>query len=360
MWLRRDEQVASALRELIASGEWGNHLPGYRKLEQRLKVDRETIWKALHKLEAEGWVAPSEPGKRRRILRRGRQKETVESRILLVVGPRPVNDFSPTYRSLFSDLFQKAESRGWHVIYTHFAFDFPRRSVTALRREVVNHAPSRVLLVSPTVPLVKWMTETPLPTFALGGELDPYRDRINGCGFSFGGMVCAAATLLRNKGHQRLLIPMVTGKTMLRELTIARSVEGWARDIPRVELEAMFPEQGEWLPDVLRGFWPKQFATLKPTAVIVKESNELLSLLSYCHRKGIQIPADLSVVQLAGDASNLWLDPVPDRFEFPNAALCRKILQWMEKPPARPTGFETMENSYVPGGSVAAPAKSAR
>ncbi|BCU77184.1 substrate-binding domain-containing protein [Luteolibacter sp. LG18] len=355
MWRGKSEQVADALRDLISSGEWTERLPGYRTLEQRLKVNRETIEKALRRLEEEGWVSPAEPGKRRAISPRRTQDRAPREHSLLVIAPRALHDCSPVQRMLLTRIFQEAESRAWRVIYHHFDFEFPRRAVAAIKRAVSDHRSDRVLLVTPSEPLERWATGAPVPCFRLGGSGTADGLGLPGTGISFSGMVCAAAGMLWEKGHRRLMIPIVSGKDTMRERTIEAAAAGWAKGVPRVELEAMFPDQGDWLPDVLRGFWPREFARLKPTAVIVKESNEFLSLLSYCHRQRIRMPQDLSVVQLAGDPASLWLDPQPDRFEFPVEAICQKTMRWLEQPPAKDGTFEWLEPTYQKGGTVGRP-----
>ncbi|MFD0895571.1 substrate-binding domain-containing protein [Luteolibacter ambystomatis] len=358
MWRGKGEQVADVLRDLIAAGEWTGQLPGYRTLEQRLKVNRETIEKALRRLEEEGWVGPSAPGKRRTICHRSPSKRTGRQSSLLVIGPRPLHDCSPVNRTMLTRIFQEAESRGWRVVYHHFDFEFPRRAVSSMKRSVADHRPDRVLLQTPSEALEKWALSAPVSCFRLGGSGSAKGiQSLQGVGLSFSGMVCKAAAMLWERGHRRLMIPIVSGKQVMRERTIEASAASWARGVPLIELEAMFPDQGEWLPDVLRGFWPREFPRLLPTAVIVKESNEFLSLLSYCHRQRVRIPRDLSVVQLAGDPASLWLDPQPDRFEFPVEAMCQKVMRWLENAPAKEGSFDWLEPTYHRGGTVAGPGK---
>ena len=145
---------------------------------------------------------------------------------------------------------------------------------------------------------------------------------------------------------------MISGKAELRQNAIKASKESWARDVPLAVLEGMFMEQGEWLPDVLQGFWPKAFTRSKPTAVIIKQNQEYLSLLSYCYRRGIRIPDDLSVIQLSSDSYCVWLDPLPDRFEFPVERITRKVEQWLQHPPVKPQGIEFVSAIYRRGGTM--------
>lgn len=354
-WLKKDEQVAQVLRGLIESGEWSGQLPGYRKLERRLHVNRVTIERALDRLESEHLVGSAQQGKRRVILNSSpRQESGMRHQTLLVVGPRALIDFTPTQRAILTGTLQLAESEGWKPIYEYFDFGFPRKAVTQIKRLVADYRPTRIILMLPGVSLAHWAaTKSPIPCFSLGGEVTEVRDRLDGAAVSFNQIVCDAGALLRAQGHRRILIPMVSGKVLFRDKVIQASAESWAADIPIVELKAMFAEQGDWLPDVLKGFWPKAFARLGPTAVIVKENHEYLSLLSYCHRKGIRIPKDLSVIQLSSDPGCAWLDPIPDRFEFPVEKICRRALHWLQQTPHKPHGFESVPAIYLRGGTVA-------
>jgi len=353
MWQTKDDYVIAALRGLIADGEWPDgRLPGYRTLEQRLKVGRKAVEKAIARLETEGQVGPAGTGKRRTILRRGKSAGGLVARTLLIVTPHPVHECSPGTRALLAGIFQSAESLDWKVQFHHFDFNSPRRTAQTMKRTVANYNPERIILYSPSAGLQKWALESPIPCFRVGGVNNAHGKNLPGVGVSFGSLVCAAAGRLWAAGHRRLLIPIVSGRDLMRTATLERSAASWAREVPRVELEAMFPFQGEWLPHVLKEFWPRQFARLKPTAVIVKESNEFLSLLSYCNHRNIRIPEDLSVIQLAADPIFSWLDPQPDCFEFPIAAMNQKVAQWLKRRNGREGTFELLEATYQPGGTV--------
>ena len=112
MWLGKDQQVAQVLRSLIGSGEWGSHLPGYRTLEKRLNVHRETIEKALALLEDEGVVAPAMPGKRREILVDSDRPAVSGERRALMIGPRPIHECSPNQRTTLLEILRSAENHG--------------------------------------------------------------------------------------------------------------------------------------------------------------------------------------------------------------------------------------------------------
>ena len=225
--------------------------------------------------------------------------------------------------------------------------------MNVIKRLVADLVPARILLVSPSSAVEKWADEAEVPCFRVGGTSLGAVLYAGGGGLVCESRLCGRGADSRARGHRQLLIPIVSGKVALRRHALEMSAAGWARTVPRIELEAMFPEQGDWLPDVLKAFWPKQLARTKPTAVIVKESNEFLSLWSYCRKQGIRIPQDLSVIQLAGDPSCLWIDPVPDRFEFPDGELCRAVIHWLDHPPVRDGGMATLAATYVAGGTVA-------
>lgn len=354
-WLTKDEQVAQTLRGLIESGEWSGELPGFRKLQLRLKVHRAVIERALDRLAAEGLVEPAQQGKRRRILQTGsRDLGTGKNQTLLIVGPHALNDYAHTPRASLTGVIQRAEADGWKVIYEFTDFGYPRKAVTQVKRLLADYAPSRLILMSASASLAKWAASmSPVPWFAIGGEVRAVQDQIDGVAVSFSKLVCDACALLRARGHRRILIPMISGRTEFRQHTINASAESWAVDIPLVELEAMFADQGEESPDVLHRFWPKAFARLKPSAVIAKQNKDYLSLLSYCYQKGIRIPEDLSVILLSNDTDCAWLNPPPDSFEIPVEKICRKVMHWLQRTSTKPQGFEYISATYLRGGTLA-------
>jgi len=354
-WLTKDEQVAEALRDLIQSGEWSGQLPGHRRLMQRLKVHRVVIERALDRLVAEGMVEPAQQGKRRGILKAGSGGQGKDgNQTLLIVGPHGLNDYSHTNHTILTSVFQSAEAEGMKVSYEFTDFGYPGKAVTQVKRLLADHAPTRLILMSPSVSLVNWaVSGSTVPWFAIGGDVRAVPDPIDGLGVSFSKLVCDACALFRANGHRRILIPMISGRTVLRKAAMDASTKSWAADIPRVELDAMFANQGEERPDVLARFWPHAFARLKPTAVIAMQNKDYLSLLSYCYQKGIRIPEELSVILLSNDSDCAWLNPQPDCFEFPVKKICRKVMRWLLKPAAKPQGFEFVSSTYLPGGTLA-------
>lgn len=351
-WTYKHQQVAGVLRDLIARGEWVGNLPGYRKLEKRLGVNRSTLERAMEMLEAEGVIGRAEPGKRREIIQAVGNSEDSAEKFLLIVGPRPLDGYSPTPRLLIAQISQNAERLGWKVIYEWCDFGLADKSITRLERMIEDYRATRLILYSPSAEIGYWAEGVRVPCYAIGGDLSPERHQLRGSYVSFSRLVCDAAEMLRNLGHERILIPMVHGKDVMRATAIAASKASWARDIADKELERMFADQGQWLPDVLQGFWPKALASLQPSAVIVKETHEYLSLLSYCNTVGKRIPADLSVIQLSSDTTCTWLKPDPSRFEFPTEKMCRRAIQWLKRPQQHKLGLEMLSAEFLKGGTL--------
>ena len=239
------------------------------------------------------------------------------------------------------------------VAYEHFNFSYPQKAVARLAQLVTDHRPSRLIAMTVIPAFGPWLYRHPLPTFTLGGDMPGYPEWVSSAGISFGRLVEDAGTILRAQGHRRILVPIHAGRTELRNAAIAASAASWAVDIPAVELKAMFPFQGQRLPDIHAGFWPRIMPKLRPTAVIVKDHHEYLSLLSYCIRHGLRIPEDLSVVQLSSDANSTWLTPSPDRYEFPVKRICQIVMRWLQQAPNPVGKIHRLSATHVKGGTVA-------
>lgn len=101
------------------------------------------------------------------------------------------------------------------------------------------------------------------------------------------------------------------------------------------------------------GYWARQFKRLRPTAVLVFETYQYISLLSFCAQTGIRIPQDLSVVCHCYDRSFDWFVPRPAMMPYPGHKTLAHFRQWL-KADLRPIGHKHIGGIFQEGATLAA------
>lgn len=360
-WKAKHVQVVDALRELLAAGEWSGVLPGYRTLAERLEVSRPTLEKALAELTAEGWLAAPGIGRARRILAPALSGRPVsQAKALLLLASESFDELNWESQHALMTLANGAREDGWRVAQDHFPFERFQRPERLLGRTLRNHHPDRVALLLPTRPVVRWFMRQELPFFCFGGEIRWAIGEIEGVSTLLDGMIEQAAGLLRSHGHHRILAPVSHAHGHLRDHFVDHAKQTWAHDLDRTELRKLMPVQAPLQRDAVAANWRKWLEALEPTAVILRDPREQLSLAGFCHKAGIRIPADLSIITLSGEPLQRWMEPVPTVVRVPTRESAKWALQWLRLPAAKPRGCRMLEGELVEGGTVAAPRKTLR
>ena len=93
-------EASAILRTALKEGQWGEFMPGERKLCAQMQIGRDTLRLAIQQLEREGLVSAGEPGKRRRILTKPHTKSKGKGRkrvgLVLYLSPYPLHDLPAT------------------------------------------------------------------------------------------------------------------------------------------------------------------------------------------------------------------------------------------------------------------------
>lgn len=95
------DQTAAVLRERLAQGEWGAHLPGEIELAGLLQVGRNTVRAAIRLLEPEGLLKTTN----------GNRRQIVLSAVFLMA--RPVDEFPPSTGMWIEGARVRLEAQGW-------------------------------------------------------------------------------------------------------------------------------------------------------------------------------------------------------------------------------------------------------
>jgi len=358
-WKSKHAQVVETLRGLLLGGEWHDVMPGYRTLEEILRVSRPTIEKALAELTEEGLLAEAEMGKSRRILAVAPPViPYAHTKALLILGFQPVAELPWCLQHFLGSMSNSAREEGWRVTYDDFAFQHFKNPGGHLERLMKNHHPDRLLLILPTVAVATWLQSRGIPFFCLGGAILDMVNEIDGTGTARTQLVGLAARHLVEKGHNRILYPIAPMYRRSKEVQVDMAME-WGLSLRRSEIERLMPIRKSIEPEAIHAEWRKWFWEMEPTAVLVQYHRDLLSLVGFCNKAGIRIPKDLSVISLSWEPSLRWMNPEVTGVEHPVESCVKWATRWLRLPAGERLGWRMLDGHLLPGGTVGPPRQQA-
>ena len=338
-------RLAEMIEQELVAGTWGDTLPGHRTLMKFFAVSAKTSLAAIDLLEARGIISVGERGKRRRILIDPKETNKAMMNLLLIDGFGYLSGEDQMQMQSYRNAWE-GEGGKVHTV----KFDFPRyhNPSALLRKAVASYSADAILL---HVPPLAWVEAAVRlrPVFLAGGEWKG--NAITGSAYNIKDEVMRLAALLREQGHQRVVVPLdLIGRKMetaVREgLAAGLGVDG---NDPAVA--AFCPVFSESVPAAWQQYWKKIFAKLRPTAVILSTDIQCLSLYGYCSRQGIRIPEDLSLICLETSEYLEWFDPLPTRMRFPVNRATAYFKKWV-RGGCRPMGLKFFSLDYLEGATV--------
>lgn len=346
-------QLAESIYREIEIGTWVDRIPGKRTLAKRFGVNIKTCASALELLERRGCIGKGQAGRERAILMRRKPagKKAKSSRTLLILhqADAALNLEDVQLFRKMGEIWSKSHGNALWV-----GVDYPRyrRPGPFLDKLIQRHSASAIMLH------MCWRNWCPealkrVPTYQAGGARE---NEIEG---SFGASRLSDDSLraikhLRQIGHRRILMPSLTfDEPLWRTLCASFSID-WDERPPVGTWEDYCPRFVETHPDGWEVIWRRSFASLKPTAVVLRDDSLLLSLYSYCFANGLRIPRDLSVILLDHDKLLEYLRPRPTMMRYPIKAALAHFQAWVDND-LRPIGRKNFELEWVGGDSVAPP-----
>jgi len=361
-YLKRSQQVAMELRRRVQAGIWHGVLPGVRVLAAELAVDFKTVMAALEDLERDGVIGKPRGTRPRKILDgRGRDDAAAPATVppdacLLILTPHDEGDDTAT-RELLAGMQEAWSSRFGKV--RRRAVDFGRWKSTdhILGRFIERAAADAVVLFNAPAP---WCASAMAlrPNYLSGGDppesAGQYGLSMFACGI--GREYDRIFRELRGMGHKRILLPMARSGRGLRAFLRDHLLPLWERGQLLGSPDDYVVEVTGDDPAAWSRMWAREFTRLRPTAVIVPEPTQMISLYSHCHTAGLRIPRHLSVASLGDSAELGWLTPPPYRMRFPVRKALKHFQLWIDGG-LKPVGSQSVSLLPVEGRTLAPPPK---
>ena len=342
------EQAAAHLREGLRRGRWAGSLPGVARLAVELGVSTNTVQGALRMLEGEGLLGVHGRGRSRTI----HLGDTAESklRVGILLYNATLGEAPQTAR-LLSQIQHDLKAAGHEVFCA-------AKSQVALRHNVkhiaahIEENPAHVWIVeSGSRQVLEWFAGQAKPCLALFGRTDGLP--IARTGPDKVAAYAAATRCLLGLGHRRIVLIC----RRLRRTPKPGNVEQVFLD----ELAAGGIATGgyclpDWeeTPGGFHALLVSLFRTTPPTALIIDETCFFHSAIAFLARRGIRVPADVSIVATDYDASFFWHHPPVAGMRWENEPIIRRIARWVEAARKGRADRETINYpaEFVPGETI--------
>ena len=352
------DAAAAALREEIANGRWEERLPGARVLAEHLKVSPPTMAAALARLVTEGLISSSGERRSFRVVSQNRRKkQTVPepSRKRLLILTHEVQDqLTETSRNILQRLREQMAARQWKVESQVVDFLHVKNPQRAWNQSIQVDSGTSVIALYGSFALAQWAIRSKVRIFFLGGVTNGLPVPMAAVRSST--MAEAALAKLTGLGHWRIVLPLCDR---------AESFNQRIREVTKTAIEATGkpyirnyhnPETDYLKPDVTWRIVESAFALDPPTAFVLLDWKELVTVHCFISRRGLRVPEDVSLVLLNDQMEAAWFHPGLARFRFPEKRLVQAMVRWLEEGDDGGNLSISPPADFIEGGTIA-PAK---
>ena len=346
-------QVAAYLEEEIRRGRWSEFLPGERSLASSLGVSRRTLTAALGRLQGVG-VVRAEPGRGHRIVAGPSSGGAAETRRIGLLTEKPLDLMRPGATVWVNSLQSLLGDAGFRLDLFHGRKYMGARPERSLAKLLADHPHACWVLAGSTEPTQRWFAQKKVPALVVGTRHGDVA--LPDVDVDFLAMGRHVAGRLVSSGHRRAAIMLSNSAGYIA--SESECERGFRAVLERAGGEALavyHPRDRDGLLRTLRRLYtPRDF----PTAVVVINSLDYLTTISFLTRMGLRVPEDISVVSRTDDAFMMALLPEPTRYRASPHALARRIFRFLlplveGRPLPRPHARIMPE--FIPGQSLAAP-----
>lgn len=349
------DQTATHLRERLASGQWGNKVPGVVRLGAELHVSQTTVRAALRKLEAEGLIAPGGRCRGRQVTAgtgRGARRGLRVGILLHDERPEGQPKSTPLIPDPIALSIQHTLEAVGHEVF------FPRQSQVELDHDVrritrhLRQTPADAwIVVSGSRELLEWFAGQSVPCLALYGRAGGLP--ITRAGPDKEPAFRAAVRHLVALGHRRIVLisRSTRRKPIPGRVEQAFLAELAAHGIPTSDFN--LPEWEE-TPAGFSALLTELFRHTPPTALIIEETPRFVATSQFLARRGIMVPDQVSLVCTDYDESLAWCHPPVAHMTWCNQPFVQRIARWASavREGRRYRATTLLPAEFVPGGST--------
>ncbi len=350
------DRTAEVIESEIAAGRWRDRLPGTRVLARETGVSQPTVAEALQRLASSGIIARSGERKAYRILARQaaatRGKSDVSKRRVVILTHADIGGLPYSTREVIETTRDKLVRRDWEVEIRTFDFLHAKRPHRSWDHIVPMDPSIPLIAVFGRPPIGEWAVKRGLRMAFLGGMRADLPVPVIAVKSSL--LADEAMTLLTKLGHRRIVLPLCDRPPAfaagLKESVKSGLERAGVSYVPSYHT----PESPYQRPEVIWRMLETIFSRSAPTALIVLDWKEFVTISCLLAKLGLRIPRDISVILLNEQAEADWHVPRLACFRFPVQKLALTLVQWTEGK-LRPSGSVNLSADFEENQSLAPP-----
>ena len=345
--------VAEALRTECTSGKWKDRLPGTRVLAGRLGVSPPTVSAALAKLAAAGILSG---GGERRAYRVAKKSSAARAsgvsndrKCLLILTHEDLGQLMDISRHIIEKLWDRMSGKGWKVEVRTLDYLHVKKMQRSWDRLIDVDRHTSVIAIYGRVPLAEWAVKRNVRMLFLGGVTGGLP--VSMVAVRASTMVADAMAKLTALGHKRIVIPLCdrteSFKASIQEVT-RKAIESAGSQYVQSYHN---PDSDYLTPDVTWRIIESVFSKEAPTAFVLLDWKELITVHCLMTRLGLKIPEDVSVVLLNEPSEIAWFHPALAHFRYPVRRFILELARWLEDE-SREVRTISLSADYVEGNSI--------
>lgn len=348
--------TAGIIRRQIEGGRWRDWLPGERRLAQELRVSRGTVRAALAILAA-GQSVRAVSSRGHRVASRRRRRDQGEGRTVIgLLSPEPIETRRPYFALLLAHLREAVAARGW-TLQRHSGESFFGAQAAAHLERLVNQSSCAAwMLFHSTAAAQSWFRERGLPALVAGHNYEgidlPSLDTDHRAAGRHAGLLLAR--------HRHRDVALVVSRRRLPGLVEGEAGfntgfnAGAGRDAATITRLPNDADPAALAAAVTRCLRRRP----RPTAIVVEDPNQYLTVFSAVTALGLAVPTDVSLISRLDDPFLAHLVPPPARYRVEPAAFSRALMGLLARLTTReplPSRGRKIVPDFIAGGSVSAP-----
>ena len=315
-------QIYDYLRAEIDEGTWKDWLPPEHQLSSDLRVSRSTLRKALARLRGEGFLQPVHGMGSRIVAKASGARKIARDPVVGFLSPNPIDHMLTRHTLLVNtlkDLFGREKIGVQFFSGRHYYGKHPAR---ALSRMVAQNSVACWMLVTSSEAQERWFAQREISAVIAGA-------RHPGCklpcvDLDYGATCRHAVGTFLGLGHRKIaLLNENPGNAGHVESELG-FLEGF-RKSSHIDAQPVIQYHRDSVSDVHQILDRLFLQTPPPTAMVIVNSHDYLTVMSYLAEKRLRIPDDLSVISRNHDPNFDYLTPTPACYTYNLDTYARKV-----------------------------------
>lgn len=314
------EQLATYLREGIATGRWVGEMPGRLQLAAEFGVSQRSMQRALALLIKEGLLDLQ--GQGRKCLIRPQKKD---------LKPRPMRvgilDYDNCGSDYMNELRHQFEQAGHVSVKSPKGLEELGMNVKRVARVVREINADAWVVFTGSREVLQWFVDNDIKVFALAGRR--FELPIAGTGPDKASGYTQAVRRLVELGHKRIVL--ICGRH-LRKPVPSKFNQSFLESLKDAGLDVGDYNLPDWEPgpEGLQKILDSLFKKTPPTALLLDEIHVFHAAYHYLAQRKLKIPGDVSLICTDGSEVFAWCKPTVAHISWDYRPVIRRIVRWVD------------------------------